>query len=43
MDKRLSVYMKYGKKKRIFVQFLRLFVKIILKCIQLEYYMVEII
>ena len=35
MDKRLSVYMKYDEKV-VLVQFLRLFVQIILKCVQLE-------
>ena len=35
MDKRLSVYMKYGEKV-VLVQFLRLYVQIILKCVQLE-------
>ena len=42
MDKRLSVYMKYSE-KAVLVQFLRLYVQIILKCVQLEKYMVEII
>ena len=35
MDKMLSVYMKYGEKVDT-VKFLRLYVQIILKCVQLE-------
>ena len=35
MDKRLSVYMKYGE-KAVLVQFLQLYVQIILKCVQLK-------
>ena len=35
MDKRVSVFVKYGE-KAVLVQFLRLYVQIILKCVQLE-------
>ena len=35
LDKRLSVYLKYGE-KAVLVQSLRLYVQIILKCVQLE-------